>query len=387
MPDEGFPVPRSGSEILDRTMALALHAMGGAHNIIADVIDQHAFKLADSHRSYSTAESDIIDAILNNVFSKPALRNPPKGQPAGTVMEIPELGKMRPKPLPPASLPTQTLPSVGSLQYWRYYTGGAQVRPEGGGGDPWIGGDIAGLSNLGVQLSAFSNQTSPVTEDLVSSVRRLLRGSGEWNGTGATNFARAFSWDAANMQVLQQKIAESFSTDVMGLAWDLYGWQGQLETYAQPLVDAGCRVECDGDDFVVTSNRAIDYRDALRTLNSVYHEVKGYAKQARDRVTKNVNEYYKLAYGILESYRTDNSGIYHTTDLNADQGNKLQRYVDDLGALQKQAQAGDQGGLQMDWVAGGKWALQKVASTGPWAVVAAPIVEGIMTLISGKEGR
>ncbi|MBD2895191.1 hypothetical protein amrb99_41250 [Actinomadura sp. RB99] len=386
MPDEGLPAPRSGSDLLDQAMKLTLRAMGGAHNIIADVVDQHAFKLADSHRSYSTAESDIIDAILNNVFTKPALRNPPGGQAAGTVMEIPELGKFKPRPLPASKAPLQSVPPVSSLRYWSYATGGSQGRPDGAIGDPWIGGDIAALSNLGVQLSTFSAQTQPITEDLIASVRHLLRGSGEWTGTGATNFARSFSWDAANMRILQEEVAEAFSTDVIGLAWDLYGWQGQLEMYAQPLVDAGCRVECDGVDFVVATDHKVNYRDALDTLNSAYHQIKKYAKEARDQVTHNVTDYYRIVYGILDSYRTDNSDVYHTTDLNSDQGKKLQGYVDDLDNLRKEARASGDAGLQLDFVSGGKWALQKVASTGPWSVVAQPIVEGILALLSGEGG-
>jgi uncharacterized protein DUF6317 len=408
MPDGGFGCPRGGDEAIDRLMNLLVIALGNTHSVIANTMESHAWKLQEAHDSYDRNESDVVAGILKIAYEHgyPIDDPRPGGGDGGTFVPYPLPGgkTVHPNPLPPPeSGQLDTAPQWNDLKYWYFETLGL-----GYGGppatDPWIGGDLRGMWNLAQQLRTFAYQSGhgepsggsiaygpgTVIAELNSTVRTLLTQSGEdWHGTAAVNFSSAYSNDAACATVVAN-VAWDSADAIIALVWQLYGYQTQLETFAQQFADRGYRLTFDAGDsdhFAPAATSTVtsswDWHSARDSLRDLYNQLEPHARENRQAAAKALSHQYEILVDILRSFQEDNNGRVHEPNLNDNQWRSLNDNVNNLQSLQNSDDYKKAGSdLHLDWVGAGKSALSQAASHGKWKSVAAPIVEIILTLIT-----
>jgi len=406
MPGGGFGCPRGGDDEVDRIMDLVVVGLSGAHDVIANVMETHAWKLREAHDNYNRSDSDAVAGILSVAYEAGyPLQDKTVGIDNGsTFVPFPVQGRaLAPDPISVPDTMLDSPPQWNTLQYGYFetlglgYTGGPL-------GDPWIGGDFRGLWDLAEKLRRFATQTGhgvpggqsmsydagTVIDNLNRAVRTLLTQSGEdWHGTAAENFSRSYSKDAAYATVVSNAAWDSADA-ITNLVWQLYGYQTQLEQFAQPIADHGYRISFDADDSdhfapaaTPSAQPGWDWRPARDQLKDLYDKLAKQAHDNRGTAARTLNQQYEILAGILQHYQEDNDGRVHTPDLNDTQNDALRNSADNLNAQQnssdtKKAAAG----LHLDWVAGGKAALTQAATHGRWKEVAGPIAAVILALVS-----
>ncbi|WP_225850199.1 DUF6317 family protein [Streptomyces sp. HPF1205] len=406
MPDGGFGCPRGGDDEIDRIMNLFVIALGNVHSAIANTIENHGWKLQETHDDYHLGESNVVAGILRVAYEQgyPLESNPSAGTGGSTFVPYPTPGgkTILPHPLSVPRYLADTPPQWADLRYPSFETLGGAGSPSQ---DPWIGGDLRGMWDLAEKLRTFAYQSGhsgpgngsvvepgTVVGELTMSVRKLLTEAGqEWSGTAATNFGRAYANDAA-MATVVANAAWDTADALIGLVWMLYEFQSQLEEYAQLFVDRGYRIVFDpgADDsnpfqFVATSavTKAWDWHSARDELGQLYHDLRSRARANRKNAAKTLSHQYEILAGILQSLHDDNDGRVHTPNMNDRQWESLNDNMRKLESMQKSPDYKKAGsGLGLDWVGGGKAALSVAASHGKWKDVAAPIASIILAFIT-----
>ncbi|HVV19919.1 MAG TPA: DUF6317 family protein [Pseudonocardiaceae bacterium] len=409
MPDDGFGCPRGGDDEIDRIMNLLVIGLGNTHSVIANVMEQHGWKLSEAHENYDNNEHDIVAGILKIAYQDghPLIGDPHSGTGGGTFVPVPK-GKQSGRTFTPApvSVPSSvadTPPSWNDLKYNYFQTlglgyTGAPLS------DPWIGGDLRGMWDLAEKLRTFAYQSGhgepsggsiafdpgTVIDDLNKAVHDLIAESGEpWNGPAAQNFSRAYSQDAARATVVSNAAWTAADT-ITGLVWELFEWQTELEVLAEPIADHGYRIAFDPDDSdrfqaaaTASAQPGWDWRPTRDALRDQYDKYVPLARQARADAARQLNQQYEVVVGILQKYQQENDGRQPYPNLNDDQNAALKNDINSLNALQNSDDYKKAGSsLHLDWVSAGKTALQVAADHGKWADVAGPIVSIILALIS-----
>jgi hypothetical protein len=406
MPNSGFGCPRGGDDEIDRIMNLLVVGLSGVHNVIANVMETHAWKLREAHDNYNRSDSDAVAGILAVAYEAGyPLQDKTVGTGNGsTFVPFPVQGKaLAPNPISVTDTMLDSPPQWNALKYGYLETLGlGYTGPPTD--DPWIGGDFKGMWDLAEKLRRFAMQTGhgvpsgqsisfdagTVIDNLNRSVRTLLTQSGEdWHGTAAENFSRSYSKDAAYATVVSNAAWDSADA-ISNLVWQLYGYQTELEQFAQPIADHGYRISFDAGDSdhfapaaTASAQAGWDWHPTRDQLKDLYDTLAKQAHDNRAAAARTLNQQYEILVGILQHYQDDNDGRVHTPDLNDTQNDALKNSTNDLNALQN---SGDTrkaaSSLHLDWVAGGKAALQQAATHGRWKEVAGPIATIILTIVS-----
>ena len=137
-----------------------------------------------------------------------------------------------------------------------------------------------------------------VIDNLNKTVRKLLTQSGErWSGSAAVNFGLSYSADASYATVVSNA-AWSAADTIIALVWQLYGFEIELETIAQPLADHGYRIyfNVDGERFTAVGTPEArfgwDQQAAVGDLKNQYDKLAPMAKKARSDAARALDQRY-----------------------------------------------------------------------------------------------